>query len=244
MQEILINDVQVQLIRKKVKHLRLMVYPPDGHVKVNVPLLLAEKHVTTFLHSKYTWIKQKQAYFTNEVTNSFTRPTYQYLSGEPHFFMGKPYELSIRERIGRAKVYIDNDRLVLEIPFSTTVLQREALIEAWYRKALKSSVPILIQKWEQIMGEKVLSWGIKKMKSRWGTCNPRARRIWLNLHLAKTSEACLEYVVVHEMVHFFERYHNANFKAYMDRFLPDWRHRKVILNEGRLESHPSNETIC
>jgi predicted metal-dependent hydrolase len=231
-QDIFIQDVRIQLIRKRVKHLRLMVCPPDGLVKVNVPLLLAERHVTAFLHSKYEWIKQKQLYFKNDVATALTRSSYQYHSGERHFFMGKSYLLMVRERVGRAKVYIENECLILETPPDSSTAQREILIEAWYRKAMKSMVPILINKWEQTMGQQVLSWGVKKMKSRWGTCNPLAKRIWLNLHLAKTSEACLEYVVVHEMVHFFERHHNANFKAHMDRFLPDWRDRKIVLNKG------------
>jgi predicted metal-dependent hydrolase len=117
---------------------------------------------------------------------------------------------------------------------NATVLQRTAIMNEWYREYMQREIPMLIAKWQPVMGVKVSSWNIKKMKSRWGSCNIQARRIWLNLELAKYSIKCLEYVVVHEMAHLLERYHNARFKQLMDRFLPEWRVLKAELNQSEL----------
>ena len=100
----------------------------------------------------------------------------------------------------------------------------------WYRKELRELIPPLIAKWEPILGVRVNEFGIKKMKTRWGSCNPEVKRIWLNLELAKKSPTCIEYVLVHEMAHLLERSHNETFVAYMDKFLPNWRAIKAELN--------------
>ena len=101
--------------------------------------------------------------------------------------------------------------------------KREAVLHRWYRQRLSEQIPLLIVKWEPVVGVEVADWAIRKMKTRWGSCNPDAQRIWLNLELAKKPSTCLEYILVHEMVHLLERHHNDEFRAYMDRLLPQWR---------------------
>ena len=108
------------------------------------------------------------------------------------------------------------------------------MLNDWYRSELKARIPALIAKWEPEIGVKVAQWGVKKMKTKWGTCNIDARRIWLNLELAKKPVQCLEYIVVHEMVHLLERHHNDYFRELMDRFMPQWRLYKDQLNEAPL----------
>jgi predicted metal-dependent hydrolase len=124
----------------------------------------------------------------------------------------------------------DNQYIDVYIHENTTREQRRKVLTEWYRRQLKQLLPALIEKWQPIIDVEVKAWGVKQMKTRWGTCNIPAQRIWLNLELIKKPLNCLEYVVVHEMVHLLERHHNARFKAYMDEFLPHWREHKFALN--------------
>jgi predicted metal-dependent hydrolase len=118
-------------------------------------------------------------------------------------------------------------------PGSTTE-QRERVLLTWYRRELQVLIPPLIEKWTAILGVELAGWGIKRMKTRWGTCNIEARRSWLNLELIKKPAHCLEYIVVHEMVHLLERHHNERFTAHMDRVLPRWRFLRDELNRAPL----------
>lgn len=131
---------------------------------------------------------------------------------------------------------ISKKQINLFIRPDSTKEQRERILLEWYRSELKKQIPGLISKWENIIGVKVNSWGVKLMKTRWGTCNPKAKRIWINLELAKKSPRCLEYIIVHEMVHLLEKHHNKRFYAFMKQFLPNWREIKAELNGLKLES--------
>ena len=134
----------------------------------------------------------------------------------------------------------NNTWLTLYISPNTSRENRERVLLEWYRRELKRHIPALIAKWEPVIGEPVAEWGVKRMKTKWGSCNPEQRRIWLNLELAKKPPECLEYVLVHEMVHLLERHHNNAFRAYMDKFLPQWRSYRQLLNQSPL-SHESWE---
>ena len=225
--DVVINDIEVRVIRKDIKNIHLGVYPPDGKVRIAVPLHINDDSVRLAVISKLSWIKKKQLDFLNQPRQSAR----EFVSGECHYFMGTRYRLDVIERSGCPMVYIKNaSKLVLETDLNSSRELRASLLDQWYRKELKKVIPALIQKWEPIVEKSVTEWGIKKMKTKWGTCNSDARRIWLNLELAKKPIECLEYVIVHEMVHFFERSHNENFKAHMDRFFPKWRFYKSLLN--------------
>jgi len=223
----LINGIEVQITRKFVKHLRLGIHPPDGRVRITAPWFVTNTQIKRLLVSKLSWIEEKQAAFR-------LRPpaTVQaFVSGETHYVQGQAHQLKIIDSTSRARVFIEEPAtLVMAVPATTSQSEREAILNAWYRCELKKRIAPFIDKWESTMQVQVLEWRIKKMKTRWGTCNAQARRIWLSLELAKKSDACLEYVVVHEMVHFFERHHNDRFKALMDGFLPGWRIDKNALN--------------
>lgn len=148
---------------------------------------------------------------------------------------GKRYLLDVVERTGKHEVVIKSSkRLTLFVSPNTTRANRELVLNEWYRAALKERVPDLIAKWEPIIGLQVAEWGIKKMKTKWGSCNISQRRIWLNLALAKKPPECLEYILVHEMVHLLERYHNDQFRTYMDKFMPQWRWHRDVLNSSPL----------
>ena len=149
--------------------------------------------------------------------------------------MGDRYLLNVIYQDGPPQVVIRNKGVIdLIVRSKSDTAGRERVLLSWYRRELKQMIPPLIAKWEAIMGVQVVEWGVKEMKTRWGTCNPDARRIWLNLELIKKPASCLEYIVVHEMVHLLERQHGDRFVAYMDTFMPQWRQRREELNQAPL----------
>jgi len=157
------------------------------------------------------------------------------VSGESHYFQGRRYLLDVVERNGGPPVRLRGNRtLELAARPGASAGERKATLERWYRRVLRPEIAVLIEKWQPVIGVEVDHWGIKKMKTRWGTCNTEARRIWLNLELAKKPPQCLEYIVVHELVHLLERHHNDHFRALMDEFLPPWRLHRAELNRAPL----------
>ena len=163
------------------------------------------------------------------------------VSGESHYVRGRKYTLAVVQKKGAAAVRIRNSRILeLQVRPGTGREKREEILYNWYRGLLREQIPKLITKWEPRIGVTVAECRIKKMKTRWGTCNIEAGRIWLNLELAKKPPSCTEYIFVHEMVHFLERHHNDQFKEYMDRYLPQWRMLRDNLNESALGAEDWN----
>lgn len=232
MEKIIINDVEIELTKKNIKNLYLSVHPPNGEVKISAPKWMDEDAIRLFAISKLSWIKRHQKKFKDQ--QKF--PEKEYISGEKHHFLGQCYLLNVvytnKRNQGveiRNKEYID-----LFVRENAPKHIRERIMTEWYRGELKKLIPPLIEKWEPIMGVKVNEFGVKRMKTRWGTCNPTAKRVWINLELVKMNPKCLEYVLVHEMVHLLERGHNKRFIAYMDEFIPNWRTVKEELNSSGL----------
>ena len=226
-----VDNLAVEVVRKDIKHVRLTVYPPDGRVRVAVPLRLDDETVRLAIIARLRWIHRKRAAFLAQ-----ERPSpREFVTGESHCVEGRRYRLDVIERPGPPAVTPrDNRTLELRVRPGSDRAAREAVLMGWYRQRLRELVPPLLAKWQPLMGVEAAEWRIKRMTTRWGTCNIAARRIWLNLELAKASPECLEYVVVHELVHLLERHHNARFTAHMDRFLPRWRQCRDDLNRGPL----------
>jgi predicted metal-dependent hydrolase len=157
------------------------------------------------------------------------------VTGESHYVQGRRYRLSIVEHEGPPEVrFTKNTIMELRVRPGMSAHQREAVLQRWYREQLRAQIPPLIAKWEPALGVRVAEWGIRKMKTHWGTCNTAAGRIWINLELAKKQASCLEYVLVHEMVHLLERHHNECFKGLMDTYMPQWRIYRDRLNRAPL----------
>lgn len=209
----------IEIIRKPIKNMHLRIYPPDGQVKVSAPLRLRLDLIRSQLETKRSWIHAQRARF---LTQTLQTPI-QLESGEQHHFLGKAYRLLITETNGPQTIHLDNEIMHLFIKSNPSLVEKQQVMACWYRQQMREQLPPLIAKWEPIMGVKVDSWGIRAMKTRWGSCNTRAKRISLNLTLIKKNLCCLEYVLVHEMVHLLEASHNKRFYALMDRFLPPWR---------------------
>ena len=222
-----IGDLIIDVVKKDIKNLHLAVYPPDGRVRIASPLKLDDESIRLFAISKLGWIKKKQAKFQAQPRQS----PREYVSGETHYFKGDRYLLNVIYHQATPKVVIRNKTyLDLYVRHGSIREQREQVLTNWYRQQLKAELPILIAKWEKIIGVSVNDWGVKKMKTKWGTCNIEAKRIWLNLELIKKPQDCLEYIIVHELVHLLERKHGDRFKAYMSKFMPNWSSYKDELN--------------
>ncbi len=227
----MIAGIPVQIVRKAIKNIHLAVYPPDGRVRVAVPLHITDDNVRLAVIAKLGWIKKQQAAFQAQPRQSQR----EMVTGESHYVWGRRYLLDVVERAGRHEVIIkNNSRLTLYVNPGTTCANRELALNEWYRAQIKRRVPALLAKWEPIIGEQIAEWRVKKMKTKWGSCHIEARRIWLNLELAKKPPECLEYILVHEMVHLLERRHNDAFRAHMDRFLPHWPQHRALLNQAPL----------
>ena len=222
-----INNLRVQVVRKAIKNLHLAVYPPDGRVRVAVPRHITDENIRLVVVSKLLWIKRHQAIFLGQPRQS----NREYVSGESHYYKGDRYRLNLIECTGRQKVELKNSsRINLYARKESNVMVRQRILTEWYRQQLKEILPELIEKWEKSTGIQINEWRIKKMKTRWGSCNPSNKRIWINLELIKKPIHCLEYVLVHEMIHVLESQHNEKFIAYLDKFMPQWKIYRDELN--------------
>ncbi len=224
-----VAEINVEVVRKDIKNLHLAVYPPDGYVRIAVPRHITDDNIRLSIVSRLAWIKKRQANITNQPRQSERKC----VSGESHFFFGKRYLLEVIERIGKHEIVIKNNKIIrLYVNPNTSQLNRQLVLNKWYNAQLKKIIPDLLKKWEPIVRKKASLWGIKKMKTKWGSCNISAKRIWLNLELAKKPPECLEYILVHELVHLHERHHNERFRAHMDRIMPQWKlYRDILRSE-------------
>ncbi len=220
------RGIPVEVVRKNIKNLHLRVYPPRGRVRVTVPLHLDDEAVRLAIVSRLEWIRRKQKGFSQQGRRS----PREMVTAESHYVQGRRYRLDVIEHHGPPLVNLLNGTAMeLRVRPGTDRDKREAVLRGWYRERLREQIPELIAKWEPEIGVTVAEWRIKRMKTRWGTCNCGARRIWLNLQLAKKPASCLEFILVHEMTHLLERRHNDRFRAYMDQFMPQWHlHREEL----------------
>lgn len=221
-----LGDISIEVERKNIKNIYLSVYPPAGKVRISAPIRMDIDTIRVYALSKLRWIKKQQVKFLGQ--DREVPP--EYLNRESHYYRGKRYLLKIVEIEGKPRIELKHSTLVLYIRPSTPPEKRQVIIDKWYRSQLKIALPELIAKWEKQLNVKVHEFRIKKMKTKWGTCNTQAERIWINLELAKKPPECLEYIVVHEMIHLLERKHNSRFTALMDEHLPKWRFCKEELN--------------
>ena len=228
---IVVRGISIEVVRKEIRNLHVGVYPPHGRVRVAAPLRLDDAAVRLAIVSRLAWIRRKQAEFERQDRQSKR----EFVTGESHYFAGRRYRLDVVEHHGRPAVrLLNNAKLGLFVHGGADRDTREALLQRWYRTQLRRQLPALREKWEPQVGVSVADLRIKKMKTLWGSCNADARRIWLNLELAKKPASCLVYVLVHEMVHLLERNHTDRFRALMDQHLPQWPVYRDQLNSRPL----------
>ncbi len=222
-----VGGISVEIVRKDIKNLHIGVYPPYGRVRVAVPLLLDDEAVRLAAVSRLGWIRRQQEAFEQQDRQSER----EMVTGESHYFQGRRYRLNVVLQDGPASVRLANNKTIqLQIRANDDSSYRRRVLHQWYREHLKKQIPALLDKWEPRVGVSVAEVRIKKMKTRWGSCNSDARRVWLNLELAKKPVSCLEYILVHEMVHILERHHNEHFRELMNRLMPKWQSIRDELN--------------
>jgi hypothetical protein len=226
-----IRGIAVEIVRNDIKHLHLGVYPPEGRVRVATPLHLDDDAVRLAVISRLAWIRRKRKEFEGQDRQSRR----EFVTGESHYFEGRRYRLDVVATKGATGIRLHGNAWIeMRARPRTGRDGREAILYRWYRARLRARIPEMVAKWEPRIGVTVADWRIRRMKTRWGTCNPEARRIWLNSELAKKPLSCLEYVVVHEMIHLIERSHNNRFRQVLNRVMPTWRARLDELNRGYL----------
>ncbi|TYB79178.1 M48 family metallopeptidase [Bizionia myxarmorum] len=226
MEHIELGSIKVEVEKKDIKNIHLSVYPPDGAVRIAAPNRMDMDTIRVFALNKLKWIKKQQETFKNQERET----PREYLTKESHYFLGKRYLLQVIEHDQSPKVILKHETIELYIKPNTSLEKRKEVIDEWYRSELKSMLPKLISKWEIVIGVQSNEFSIKKMRTKWGTCNTEAKRIWLNLELAKKPLKCIEFIIVHELVHLLERSHSEIFVSYMNEFMPKWRLYREELN--------------
>jgi predicted metal-dependent hydrolase len=224
--QIKIGQIQVEVSRKPVKNLNLRVCPSSGTARMSIPARLPVSEAEKFVWSKREWLEKHLTHRRQRLNT----PERRVRSGEIHPLWGENRPISIENGLKKSAAFLDNHGVIrLQVSSQSSDSKRYELLDRFYRDQLNSALPALIKQWEPVMGVEVREFGIKKMKTRWGSCNIRDHRVWLNLNLAEKPRACLEYVLVHEMTHLHERLHNKRFYRLMDKFMPDWRYRDSLL---------------
>ena len=226
----MIGYIYIDVVQKVIKNVHLSVHPPMGRVRISAPLRMDLDTIRVFVTSKLNWIKKQQ----HKIRSQEREAPREYITRESHYYLGRHYLLRVIEHDASPKVALKHETMEMYIRPNTGIGKRQIILDEWYRQRMKETVPGLIAQYEKAMKVHVAEFGIKKMKTRWGTCSRRANKIWLNLELAKKPRECVEYVVVHEMAHMLKRYHNERFAALMDQYLPKWRFYKEELNRRSL----------
>jgi hypothetical protein len=225
-----VGDISVNVIHKDIKNVHLSVHPPQGRVTISAPLRMDLETIRLFCISKLGWIRKQQAKLKNQKRETAR----EYITRESHYYLGQRYLLKVVEQNTAPKVVLKHNTIELYIRKGTSITRRKKILQGWYRQQLRALIPQYIAKLEKKMNVKVAEIGIRIMKTKWGTCNPKANRIWLNTELAKKPIESIEYILIHEMVHLLERKHNETFIAYMDKFSPKWKHLREELNRAPL----------
>ena len=227
MEKLEIGNLEIEVVRKDIKNIHLSVYPPHGKVRLAHPLNVNDNTIRLYAISKLSWIKKQQRKFAKQ--DRLTARNYS--DRETHYLFGKKYLLKVIELDKPPQVNIKRKTTMeLCVRPGSTKEQKQKVLDDFYREELKARITNLLEKWQQKTSIKINAFGVKKMKTKWGTCNTEAKRIWLNLELAKKPIQCIEYIIVHEMIHTLERHHNERFEALLKQYLPKWKHLKEELN--------------
>lgn len=224
-----IAGIDIELIQKDIKNIHLAVYPPDGKVRLAAPKDVNVGTLELYVISKLPWIRRQQRSFASIERQS----PREYVSRESHYFLGKKYMLRVNESedIKRATVKVGTKAFIdMSIPFGTTKELREKAMYQWYRKELRITLEELVGKWQSVLNVKASTVKVYSMRTKWGSCNTDNKNIMFNIELAKKPLRCIEYVVVHELIHLIDRKHGDVFQALMNQYLPNWVHLRDELN--------------
>jgi predicted metal-dependent hydrolase len=225
-QQIQLGDMPVDVVRKDIKNVHLSVHPPTGRVTVAAPSHMSLDSIRVFAITKLGWIRQQQ----KKLREQEREAPREYLERESHYVWGKRYLLHVTEEDAPPSIQLRHKRMILRVRPGTSREKCQAIVEEWYRQQIREAAAPLIERWEKRLGVQLHRLFVQRMKTKWGSCNPSARTIRLNTDLAKKPTDCLEYLIVHELVHLLEPTHNARFVALMDQFMPKWQSCRQLLN--------------
>lgn len=225
MAEVTIGSITIDLQRKSIKNLHISVLPPEGKVRVSAPIQLSDNAIRMAVVKRLAWIRQQQAEFAAQPRQSER----EMCSGETHFLWGRGYRLDVAVS-SSPSVKLKGGRIIVSSKEEVSADKRQLILQGWYRQILRKRLEPLMLKWQAQIGVTPSFVGIKRMKTKWGSCNPATGRIWLNLELVKKPPECLEFIIVHELIHLLERHHNERFNALMRQHLPKWAEYRRTLN--------------
>ena len=226
-QTIRIGEIAIALTRKDVKHVHLSVHPPSGRVTLVAPKGTRREVARAYAVSKLGWIRDQQAKLRGQARET----PRQFVERESHYLWGRRYLLSVREEEAKPSIRLGHRTITLTVRPGSSMAKREAVMHAWHKALLHEAVPALIRRWESKLGVEVAGYFLQRMKTKWGSCNHRARTIRLNTELVKKPKDLLEYVVVHEMLHIMEPTHSERFMTLLSKHYPTWREVRAELNE-------------
>ncbi len=229
-----LGSLKVQVIRKDIKNIHLSVYPPQGSVRLAAPRSVADETIRLFLVSKLGWIRKQQRQFQKQDREGAK----ELMNRESHYFLGKRYLLKVIEQNDIPSASVSGKQLIIRARPGTSTENRHQILAQWYRRQLKEVLGPLIEKWKKKIGVRPDKWSIRKMRTKWGTCNTDSRKLTFNLELAKKPLECIEFIVVHELVHLKERRHSDRFVGLVEKYLPDWKKRKRHLNSLEIGTLP------
>ena len=229
MANITIGGLTLDLQRKAIANLHISVLPPDGNVRVSAPEQLSDTAIRMAVVKRISWIRKQQADFKTQPRQTER----EMCSGETHYLWGRGYRLNVQQADAN-NVKLKAGRITISSKAEIDANKRQSLLHDWYRQILRQRAEPLIKHWQQKLGVQPSYIGIKRMKTKWGSCNTHSKRIWLNLELVKKPPECLEFIIVHELVHLLERHHNERFMALMYQHLPKWPEYRRTLNKAPL----------
>lgn len=221
-----IGGIDILINRKPIKNLHLYVKPPDGHVEVSAPLNISEKSIELFLRMRLPWIRKQQESFALQPRQSKR----QFVSGETLYLWGTKYYLQIQYSNKEYNLSLDGNKAILTVRKESSYLQREKYVNEWYRTLLKAEIARRLPKLEEMCGLHCEGWQVKYMTTCWGTCNVKTRKIWINLQLAKKERQCLDYIILHELLHLVDKDHSERFICLLDKYMPFWKEIRSKLN--------------
>jgi len=225
-----LGDLEVDVVLKQIKNVHLSVHPPTGRVRIAAPSRMDMNTIRAFAISKLGWIRRHQ----KQLQTQEREAARDYVERETHYVWGHRHLLQIEPTAGRSGIEVQHSTIVMRVGPETSTRRRHALMQAWYRRLLKEAIAPLCARWAPIVGVEPKAVAVWRMKTRWGSCSPRRKTVRVNLELVKKPPKCLEYILVHELVHLLEPTHNERFIKHLDRLLPHWRQLRAELNQAPL----------
>ncbi len=222
-----LQNIEISVTYKDIKNIHLSVYPPNGEVFISAPLRMKKEIIRVYTISKLSWIKKQREKFQKQERE----PIREYLDKESHYLFGKRYLLKVITTTGKPSVQVKASSIILSVPKNTSKPKIKKIFDEWYKEELQIKTDKMIQVAQKKMGLSDISYGIRKMKTRWGSYIPGKKKVWLNTELAKKPIDCIEYIIYHELTHAFEKTHSAKFKSILSHYLPNWKELRKKLNQ-------------